>query len=213
MLRWLLAILATVSLLLGVATVALGVRTCCVSDRLWRGGNVDDEFHSQFTALYVFTDKGVISVRYLGFGLNQGPARRPASNPREEAIWQQARGETARMLELLRDEALTDPFWTTSKPLGFMPPHASLLRRMGFFATRYAWDYPLAWQSTIDIGCPIWLLTVMFSILPGIYLMRHLRRRYRITHSLCQNCGYDLRASTDRCPECGSLIACSATHS
>jgi hypothetical protein len=32
------------------------------------------------------------------------------------------------------------------------------------------------------------------------------RRRYREKHGLCLHCGYDLRASKDRCPECGSTI-------
>jgi hypothetical protein len=29
------------------------------------------------------------------------------------------------------------------------------------------------------------------------------RRRFRARHQLCINCGYDLRATLERCPECG----------
>ena len=34
----------------------------------------------------------------------------------------------------------------------------------------------------------------------------HRRRivRWRAAHGLCLRCGYDLRASSGRCPECGS---------
>lgn len=46
-------------------------------------------------------------------------------------------------------------------------------------------------------------LALVFAVLPARCLIRHLRRRYRRGKSLCVACGYDLRASTARCPECG----------
>lgn len=48
------------------------------------------------------------------------------------------------------------------------------------------------------------------AVLPIVWLFRRLRRNGRGRKGLCAACGYDLRASKDRCPECGTVIARSA---
>jgi len=59
-----------------------------------------------------------------------------------------------------------------------------------------------------DFCVQYWLPTLVFAILPGFMsfssLRRRLRRRYRRRHGLCIHCGYDLRATPKRCPECGA---------
>jgi hypothetical protein len=40
----------------------------------------------------------------------------------------------------------------------------------------------------------------------GFVAVRRWRRRRRVRRGLCRECGYDLRASVDRCQECGTFI-------
>ena len=41
------------------------------------------------------------------------------------------------------------------------------------------------------------------ALLPSLWLLRRVRRRRRRRRGLCPACGYDVRASPGRCPECG----------
>jgi hypothetical protein len=51
-----------------------------------------------------------------------------------------------------------------------------------------------------------WPFCVVFAIMPGSELLRLRRRRRRHRAGLCTECGYDLRATTDRCPECETPV-------
>jgi hypothetical protein len=66
----------------------------------------------------------------------------------------------------------------------------------------------IAQLNSGKVGAPAWAFLVPLAIgavlpsAPGF-----LRRRFRRRHGLCLVCGYDLRASPERCPECGTARA------
>jgi hypothetical protein len=51
---------------------------------------------------------------------------------------------------------------------------------------------------------PGWMPVVLLGVLPTAWVGRRLRSRRRRRAGLCSRCGYDLRATPDRCPECGA---------
>ena len=59
-----------------------------------------------------------------------------------------------------------------------------------------------------NLSVPYWLLTVLTLVLPvtstGLWI-KHRARRRRRARGLCATCGYDLRATPGRCPECGAV--------
>jgi hypothetical protein len=60
-----------------------------------------------------------------------------------------------------------------------------------------------SWEND-SILLPFWFLTSSFAMLSLLCARRDLRQRYRAWRQQCLACGYDLRASPGRCPECGT---------
>jgi hypothetical protein len=56
---------------------------------------------------------------------------------------------------------------------------------------------------SVAVVVPNWFLLSLFSIAPLVWVAKWWRRRTRVANGKCRNCGYDMRASPGRCPECG----------
>lgn len=63
-----------------------------------------------------------------------------------------------------------------------------------------------AWVAMYSATVPHWFVLLLCLPFPLFWLRRVRRLRQRTRHGLCLKCGYDLRESKSRCPECGTPI-------
>jgi hypothetical protein len=67
-----------------------------------------------------------------------------------------------------------------------------------------------------SLTLPLYFPTLLFALLPAHYLLFVRRRRRRIAKrlalGLCPSCGYDMRATSQRCPECGREGPTASVH-
>jgi hypothetical protein len=94
-------------------------------------------------------------------------------------------------------------------------------------ATRLGWSFEThSWPGPPVIPMKGWSFRLTVShravasaatvILCGVLVHLRRRDRRRRLNSQCVRCGYDLRASPERCPECGTVVAsvreCAGCH-
>ena len=51
---------------------------------------------------------------------------------------------------------------------------------------------------------PHWFVACLFAAVPTAWVSLYARRRHLLACGRCAACGYDLRATPERCPECGA---------
>ena len=61
-------------------------------------------------------------------------------------------------------------------------------------------------RGSWDLGIPDYLPVLLAGVLPLLWLWRRVANRRQTRMGFCPRCGYDLRASADRCPECGISV-------
>jgi hypothetical protein len=100
--------------------------------------------------------------------------------------------------------------WIGAEPAGGFPAdvYAEILPHVErrFAGVRYVTGSGNV--KTVELATvPLWYFLIALSIPPLLRFRSHLRAKKRsMQHGSCPNCGYDLRATPDRCPEMFSLL-------
>lgn len=185
---------SAVSLLLCVAVCVLWVRARTGSDQVaWEYNRYLPDRSAASDQIDVISDKRLwLQVAWGSVGPYNGQlvwgyylnADRSGGRPR---------------LTFRHDAAVPSPTWFTVDPddgtSGFGP-----VRWQGFQRSANGERFRF-----VRVGVSHWLLALLLIVPPALALHRWRASRRARRIGLCRACGYDLRATPDRCPECGRL--------
>ncbi|HTW95546.1 MAG TPA: hypothetical protein VMD30_12165 [Tepidisphaeraceae bacterium] len=91
--------------------------------------------------------------------------------------------------------------WQYSRLSGLLPTADAVFPRMTWHTLSTGMPIP---TSSLYISMPYSLPFLASLILPFVWWLRRRKRRLE-QKGLCLVCGYDLRATPKRCPECGTV--------
>jgi hypothetical protein len=190
--RWLFNGLTAASLVICLVTLTLWVWS------YWR--------FVDFGKSTTFSSSAVFTHRVIRLGSNDG---RYLFSWRD-LNWLWSHPATANVSKRL--EATNGAYFTLGKPIDLFP---NIPRQPG----SRSWEKACAGchftrlGGSIEPSCSINGMVIIvphayvcatFAVLPTIVILKKRRTRRAKLQGLCPSCGYDLRATPDRCPECGS---------
>jgi len=182
--RWLFNALCATSLLLCLAAIALWVRSYWVNDAFGEIHYLSLDGRQPFTALsnkHALDGHPVAVMVMTGCATLKGEVR---------ISW--ARAQTTLIPAAPGTFVVHDPVTPDSR-----------YRDLHF---GFHWHAEVNPGGTFhDVIFPLWSITSITAIFPCLWLIQARRRRSRAYQNICSNCGYDLRATPDRCPECGTV--------
>ncbi len=185
MLRRLFAVLSALSLVLCVTTIVLYAR----GQIRERSDEVTVTTGTEVYALYSYKRRVYVGVFW-------NPARPPP--PSVGSQWLSVRSDPAAKRAFYA--------WLVMSEFGH--------RWGGFGAAVNARAGSARLPYAREVVVPHWFIVLATAVLPLLWATRHIRRSRmsacRAEAGLCLTCGYDLRGTPDRCPECGAVPAGSA---
>ncbi|HSI37193.1 MAG TPA: hypothetical protein VK986_26640 [Tepidisphaeraceae bacterium] len=186
--RAILSAVTAFSVLLFLASVTFWIRSYTVGDRMYRSRWTLDPTprgpsgpHVHESAVWFLSSAGTVAVETRTQDAPWGPTRQPLPPP--ESKWHIDRPPPPLAV---RDDGTDDV--------------------RAFLGAGYWVGAPHPIHRNRRVWAPWWMPTVAFALLPAVRLTLALRRRRR-DPNLCPACGYDCRATPERCPECGATRA------
>src|SRR5688500_3351034 len=174
--RRLLSIVTFLSLALCVAVIVLWVRSYSVNDVVLR---VVEQGDAHYTTGYLKSAHGTLSAQWIDYSGPLAAGTQPA-----EADWR------VQSVPLDREDRLPQ--------LRFMDG--------GFRVGPYGYGHLRGGVAQYRVAVPHWAAMLLSLLLPAALLgTRWVRRRRMSGIRMCRNCGYALRATPERCPECGTV--------
>jgi hypothetical protein len=190
--RRLFDVLAGVSLLLFVAIVVLYIRGFTTYDVV----SLDTPYHE----IYLLGGAGSVRFVWGWFDFTSGPNNPVSGNPALPAPGWHVNW-SSEDVEFIFDEF----FWDG-------PADPSEAWRPRWLPVRVDWGSNARWFSESPPHGQGWGLTVSYwplalitAAAPAVWIEKKRRSRRRRNTGLCAKCGYDLRATPERCPECGTV--------
>jgi hypothetical protein len=95
----------------------------------------------------------------------------------------------------------------TSLAAATYPLSGSFWNRIGFSCNLDRYSAPGDAEHAFMLIVPDWLPLWLSAAPPAWWVLRRRRERLRRKAGLCARCGYDVRATPGRCPECGTVGA------
>jgi hypothetical protein len=171
---------AETSLVLCVLTIAIWVRS------YWRGDSIYRQNGGRYHAFV--SEQGTLTSQSQRSSLDDTAAPKP-SRPWKRLSYD-AGGASPSSIRTTFGNG-------TYQLLGIQFRHETLWQHEG--------KVGVTWTAVV----PYWLVALATGLWPVVWVRRsgQVRRQQQLQERVCPTCGYDLRASTDRCPECGCGIA------
>jgi hypothetical protein len=180
--RWPFIILSVLSLVLCVATTALWLRSYWTFDHYDRIQRVRADDSQAIRQWYFMSDGGGVKLTVF-----------TAEGSTVPGLWGSNLGT----------------WWGHEPATGYVRFGNDRAVAIGWLGVGWGggkWNQVDGSLTTEDswIVFPHWMAVALFGLTPAVWLATFVRKRRRLANGLCRHCGYDLRATPDRCPECGA---------
>ena len=189
---------AALSAVAGVALAAVWVRSYCVQDRFFVSTFEDRGNLSVWSQSVVLVGRGGVGFHRL-VQVGQSSPRGTTYQRQIETIHRQHGWPWPPPFHQAQGRAAYPDFRTSGG--------AANVYGFSYGRTRFRPERGAPATGAVGVVAPLWSLLAPTAFLPALWLGRRYHRSRRAVAGRCPHCGYDLRMTPERCPECGTVPA------